>query len=115
MSSHSINISDTNLVILCRLEPGCLGPDGVDHIETFCRVAQKALTTHEADVCHWILEPRFDKGLEEFQYSLAGKSLTREQAQKYLALAHREWGPFEEKFEDKLTQLINLYLARNKE
>jgi hypothetical protein len=109
-----MQVSDNNLVILCRLEAGSLGPDGVDHIETFCVMAQKALMTHEAEVCHWILEPRFDKRLEEFQYSLGGKSLTKEQARKYLALAHKDWISFEEKFENKLTQLIDLYIARKK-
>jgi hypothetical protein len=112
MSQDPTKIIDNKLVILCRLEPGCLGPDGIEHIETFCVMAQKALVTHESDICHWLLEPRFNKSLEEFQYGLKGKLLTKEQAKKYLLLAHREWGNFEEKFEDKLTQLINLYIAR---
>ncbi|MBB1270449.1 hypothetical protein [Shewanella sp. SR44-3] len=112
MSQDPTKIIDNKLVILCRLEAGCLGPDGVDHIETFCLMAQKALVTHEAEVCHWLLEPRFDKSLEEFQYGLKGKMLTKEQTKKYLAHAGREWDNFEEKFEDKLTQLINLYIAR---
>ena len=75
---------ERKIAVLCRVEPGCLGPDGRDHIEAFCALAQRAMQHFDVDVGTWILTPRYDKTLEEMQYSVA----------------------------DKLTSLINLYLAR---
>jgi hypothetical protein len=111
-STRDINTS--KLVILCRLEPGCLGPDGVDHINTFCRVAERALVTLNADVCHWLLAPRVDKSLIEIQYSLAGKVLSRDKAIKFIGSYDQDLNVIEERFEDKLTQLINQYIARKR-
>lgn len=104
--------NDRKIAVLCRIEPGCLGPDGVDHIEAFCALAQKAMQHFDADVGTWLLIPRYDKTLEEMQYSVANKLLSREQATKYLVSIGRDIDSFEERFQDKLTSLINLYLAR---
>ena len=109
------NVREANtkkLVILFRLEPGCLGPDGVNHIDTFCHVAEQALTNLNADVCHWFLTPRFDKNLNEIQYSVAGKVLSRDKAVKFISSFNQNFDEIEERFEDKLTQLINQYIAR---
>ncbi|MCL1142494.1 hypothetical protein [Shewanella gaetbuli] len=100
------------LVILYRLEPGCLGPDGLDHIEVFCQIAQRALATLNANICYWQLTPRFDKSLAELQYSLAGKTLTRDKAAIYVSACQADLTQLEEFFEDKLTLLINRYIAR---
>ena len=110
--NNPIPINDNKMVILFRLEPGCLGPDGADHINTFCSIAQRAIVTLNADVCHWLLEPRFDKSLEEIQYSLAGKTLSKEKAAKYLQSFGLNIDELEEHFEDKMTKLINQYIAR---
>lgn len=40
MASQDSNVM---LLILHRLEPGCLGPDGADHVEQFCQLAEKAI------------------------------------------------------------------------
>lgn len=104
--------SATKLVILYRLEPGCLGPDGVDHIATFCQLAERALVHLNADICQWFLAPRFDKSLIEFQYSLAGKVLSHDKAVKFVASFDQQLDVIEAQFEDKLTQLINQYIAR---
>ncbi|QDE31343.1 MULTISPECIES: hypothetical protein [Shewanella] len=107
-------ISTKKLVILFRLEPGCLGPDGVNHIDTFCHVAEQALVNLNSDVCHWFLAPRFDKNLIEIQYSLAGKVLSRDKAVKFIESFSQNLDEIEERFEDKLTQLINQYIARKR-
>ncbi|GIU54107.1 hypothetical protein [Shewanella sp. KT0246] len=103
---------DNKLIVLYRLEPGCLGPDGTDHIETFCNLAQQALAAFDTDSCQWFLEPRFNKQLNEMAYCLANKMLTREQAAKYLARLGDDLEQVQESFEDKLTLLINQYIAR---
>jgi len=102
------------LVVLCRLEPGCLGPDGIDHIDAFCKVAERALVNFNADICHWCLAPRLDKSLIEIQYSLAGKVLSRDKAIKFISSFEQDLDVIEERFEDKLTQLINQYIARKR-
>ncbi|MFT6125489.1 MAG: hypothetical protein ACJAV0_001636 [Shewanella sp.] len=107
-------INTKKLVVLCRLEPGCLGPDGAEHINTFCQVAERALVNLNADVCHWFLAPRLDKSLIEIQYSLAGKVLSRDKAVKFISSFDQDLDDIEERFEDKLTQLINQYIARKR-
>ena len=104
--------SPQKLLILFRLEPGCLGPDGVDHIETFCQLAERTLANLNADVCQWFISPRFDKSFVEIQYSLAGKVLPRDKAIKFVQSFEQNLDTIEERFEDKLTQLINQYIAR---
>lgn len=103
---------ERKIAVLCRVEPGCLGPDGLDHIEAFCALAQRAMQHFDVDVGTWILTPRYDKTLEEMQYSVANKLLSHAQATQYFALIGRDIEAFEERFQDKLTSLINLYLAR---
>ncbi|WP_237158852.1 hypothetical protein [Shewanella khirikhana] len=100
------------LLILHRLEPGCLGPDGADHVEQFCQLAEKAIQGLAPEVCQWQLVPRFDKSLPEMSYFLGSKQLTKEQTDRYLEMFSLEIDEFEERFHAKLTQLINQYLAR---
>lgn len=103
---------ERKIAVICRVEPGCLGPDGRNHIEAFCALAQRALPYFDVDVGAWILTPRYDKTLEEMQYSVANKVLSRAQATRYFALIGRDIDAFEDRFQDKLSSLINLYLAR---
>lgn len=100
------------LLILHRLEPGCLGPDGIDHVEQFCELAEKAVQTLAPQICAWKLVPRYDKSQPEMSYFLGSKQLTKEQTDRYLEMFSMEIDEFEEKFHGKLTQLINQYLAR---
>ena len=105
--------NDKKLSVLCRIEPGCLGPDGIKHIESFCLIAQQAMQYFDADVNMWVLVPRYDKTLAEIQYSVGSKLLTSEQTAKYMHAFGRDLEGFEERFHDKLTLMINQYLARN--
>lgn len=98
--------------VLCRIEPGCLGPDGREHIEAFCALAQQAMKHFVADVVTWTLVPRYDKTLPEMEYSVANKSLSRAQVIQYFNTLGQDVDTFEETFNDKLTAFINLYIAR---
>lgn len=104
--------ADTKIAVLCRIEPGCLGPDGLVHIEAFCTLAQKALQHFDINVGNWLLLPRYDKSLEEVQYSVNNKLLSRGQTDIYLRSLGRDLESFEERFQHKLTALIAIYLAR---
>ncbi|WP_144207556.1 hypothetical protein [Shewanella donghaensis] len=103
---------DSKLIVLYRLEPGCLGPDGVDHIEIFCNLAQQSLASLDTDTCQWFLEPRHNKQLDEMAYCLGDKMLTRTQASKFLSSFSGDLEQAQEAFEDQLTDLINQYIAR---
>lgn len=105
-------VSERQIAVLCRIEPGCLGPNGLDHIEAFCALAQKAMQNFDVNVGTWVLTPRYNKSLEEMQYSVANKLLSHEKATRYFQLIGRDIESFEERFQDKLTALISLYLAR---
>ncbi|MBV7316353.1 hypothetical protein [Shewanella sp. NIFS-20-20] len=100
------------LSVLCRVEPGCLGPNGLDHIEEFCLLANRAIPQMSSGFALWQFTPRYDKSLPELQYLLNDKVLTQVQAERYLELNHYELDEFEEKLHERLSKLINQYLAR---
>ncbi len=101
---------DKKLTVLCRVEPGCLGPDGQDHIEDFCAFTQKEVESIYAKFIHWIIVPRDDKSLPEMQYQIGSKQLTQERAAKYLKLFDKNLEELEEKLHETIAHLINRYL-----
>jgi len=102
---------DRKLTLVLRVESGCLGPDGSNHIEDFCPAAQTEMKKINSDFINWEVLPRFDRRLPEIQYKAANKTLTHEQAKKYLALFDTKIDEFEEYVNDKLTTLIEQYLG----
>lgn len=100
------------LSVLCRVEPGCLGPDGREHIEAFCTLAQQAMKHFAVDLVTWTLVPRYDKTMPEMEYTVDHKNLSRSQVSQYFNTLGEDLDTFEEVFNDKLTAFINLYLAR---
>ncbi|MDO6776202.1 MULTISPECIES: hypothetical protein [unclassified Shewanella] len=103
---------ESKLIVLYRLEPGCLGPDGMEHIQIFCDLAQQMLASLDTATCQWFLEPRYNKQLDEMAYCLANNMLSREQATKFMVRFGDDLEQAQEAFEDKLTLLINQYLSR---
>lgn len=100
------------LNILCRIEPGCLGPDGMAHIENFCRFANQALKQFKHNYLIWIPLPRYDKSLPEMQYSINDRQLDRDKVSQYLAHFGYELDSFEEMFHEHLSELIDQFLAK---
>ncbi len=100
------------LSVLCRVEPGCLGPDGREHIEAFCTLAQQAMKHFAVDLVTWTLVPRYDKTMPEMEDTVDHKNLSRSQVSQYFNTLGQDLDTFEEVFNDKLTAFINLYLAR---
>jgi len=101
---------EQKLTVLCRIEAGCLGPDGVDHIDEFCAYGQPQVAPIEADFVLWKLVTRHDKTLPEMNYSINGKVLDHMKAEKYLSLFDKNLDTFEEHLHDKLAQIIDDYL-----
>jgi len=103
---------DSKLIVLCRVEPGCLGPDGKDHIENFCLFAQKAMPLISPTFVSWSIVPRYDKTLPEIQYQVNDRKLTYAQFEKFMEMIDKDPTEFSTQLDDNLAGLIDRYLAR---
>ncbi len=99
------------LCVTFRLEAGCLGPQGEDHISAFCESAQVMVNKMHADFVNWSIVPRSDKSLAEIEYKLNNKKLTHDKAAKYLEIFGKNLDEFEENLQDKLALHIDKYLG----
>jgi len=102
---------DKKLMVVFRVEPGCLGPEGEDHIDKFCSTAQKEVEPIDSDFVHWELVPRHDKSLPEMQYQINHRDLTHDKAARYLQVFNKNLDEFEGHFHEKLASLIDEYLG----
>lgn len=100
------------LTVTFRIEPGCLGPDGAEHIEGFCKFAKKEVLGLDSDFVRCVIIPRYDKTLAETEYKTNNKRLTHDKAEKYLRVFSKNLDEFEEHLQDKLSVLIDQYLGR---
>lgn len=100
------------LEVIYRVEPGCLGPQGKDYIEDFCKFSQPLVTAHTAGFMRWVLIPRFDKSLPEMQCTLAGRTLSQSQAERYFAVYGADASALEAELNEQLTLLIDQYFGR---
>ncbi|WP_115720241.1 hypothetical protein [Gallaecimonas mangrovi] len=101
------------LDVTFRIEPGCLGPDGLSHIEDFCQLAQQHFDRLARRYLRWDIIPRYDKALPEMQYSLNGRAISRDKVEKVLNLHQQTVDGLEEKVNQLLDTMINLYFERN--
>ncbi len=95
------------MTVLFRIEPGCLGPDGKDHVEGFCTFAKKEVRSLHGDFVRWVITPRYDKSLPETEYKTNNKRLNHDKAAQYLLVFGQDLDDFEEHFQDKLSELID--------
>lgn len=100
------------LTVTFRVEPGCLGPDGIEHIESFCKFAKKEVVNLDSDFVRWVITPRLDKSLLETEYKTNNKRLDHDKAHKYLQVFGKNLDEFEEHLQDKLAELIDEFLGR---
>lgn len=100
------------LNVMFRVEPGCLGPDGADHVEEFCKFAKKEVTALDKEFVRWVITPRWDKSLPEMEYKVKNKKLDHDKAEKYLQLFDKSLDEFEEHFQELLAELIDDFLGR---
>ena len=110
--NHNLPLpQEKKLTVLFRLEPGCLGPKGDEHIEKFCQLAQKEFASLHSDFVHWNIIPRTDKSLPEMQYQINNKILNHVQAEKYLDLFSQNLNKFEDQIHKNLATFIDEYLG----
>lgn len=101
---------EKKLHVLFRLEPGCLGPKGIDLIEGFCEFANSKIS--ELPYATYLFVPRFDKTLPEWEYKINSLNLSNEKVESYLAIFSQVKSQFEEGLEEKVTEYIEIYLNR---
>jgi len=102
------------LTILYRVEPGCLGPDGDSHVDDFCKLAGKQLSSEPAFANHvisWCIEPRRDKTLPEMQFKLVSKVISHQQAETYLKATGHKLDTIEDNLIRSITSQVNEYLG----
>lgn len=112
MTSLTLNSQNKKLVVIYRVEPGCLGPEGASHVEGFCHFAQQQLKSMDADYISWQVVPRLNKGQPEMQYNVMEKRLTHQQGALYLKALGKSLDEFEEHFTERFYQLIEQYMGR---
>ena len=44
------------LLVMYRIEPGCLGPQGADYVEEFCVFAKQKLKAHHGHCLRWTIK-----------------------------------------------------------
>jgi hypothetical protein len=101
---------DKKIRLMYRVEPGCLGPQGVSHIEDFCRFANKHIKSPFYGQLLFL--PRYDKQKGERQYSVKSRNLSQVQAKAYLNHFEINIDDFEEQLDELLTKAIDLYFKR---
>ncbi|BBN83732.1 hypothetical protein PA25_37170 [Pseudoalteromonas sp. A25] len=101
---------DKRIRLLYRVEPGCLGPTGVEFVEGFCQYANTKIKPPVYAVFSFV--PRYDKSLPEREYKVGNKNLSESQVMAYLARLDKEKDQFEEQIDELLSHAIDAYLKR---
>lgn len=101
---------DKKLTVVCRVESGCLGPEGEDHVEGFCGFAQKELEPIDSDFIRWEVVPRDNKSQPETQYELDNKTLSPDKVARYLEMFNKNLDDFQEELDERLILLIEQYM-----
>ena len=100
------------LLVIFRMEPGSLGPEGKEYINDFCDFAQLQLQACASEYIILSIQPRLDKALAEMEFQVSSKKLSRAKANQYLNLFAENLTHFEEQLEDNLEAIINQYFGR---
>ncbi|MDD1780763.1 hypothetical protein LRP49_06045 [Enterovibrio sp. ZSDZ35] len=99
------------LNVICRLEPGCLGPQGSSKIDDFCQYILEEMNALNTAFISLVVVPRNDKTLPEMQFNVLGKKMNRDQAGKYLQKFDKNLDDFEGELEGKLEILIDKFMG----
>ena len=112
MNDKNLISDDKKLHVQFRLEPGCLGPQGLSHVNAFCLFAQKKFEANNNHLVKWEIAPRLNKSDPEITYKIKGKKLGNQQVSKYLKVFNQELSVFEDRLDSDIAQMIDLYLSQ---
>ncbi|MDH5184675.1 MAG: hypothetical protein OEX12_12395 [Gammaproteobacteria bacterium] len=103
---------DQKLTVVYRVEPGCLGPDGLQQIQAFCEFAQKQIETAKSNYLLWVIVPRLDKTIDEAEYRLHDKRLPMDKVSMYLKMFDTNIDELEGRLLEQIALLIEDFLER---
>ncbi len=103
-------MNDQRLLVECRVEGGCLGPDGASHVDDFCYFAETEFWNFHPGKVTWKFLRRQNSQQAEVEYKLIGKKLSRPQASQYLDVLGIDMSEFESGIDDRLIALIERYM-----
>lgn len=103
---------EKKLTVIFRIESGCLGPQGISHVASFCGKALQAFNQLHPAFMNWKVIPRHDKSLPELSYSIGDRPLAREHAAKYLQHFDIGIDNFESDVFNQLPEMIDQYFGR---
>lgn len=98
------------LILLYRVEPGCLGPDGLNHVEAFCRFSNAQRRPSDWPALRWHFTPRYDKSLPEIEFRWHEKPLRTAQVEQILSRLQTNLERVEAEMGEKTAELIELFL-----
>lgn len=100
------------LLVMYRIEPGCLGPQGTDYVEEFCVFAKQKLKNQHGHCLRWAIKPRYDKSLPELEFQMKNVTVSRDNAAKYMSSFDIDLDVFEEELEESLADLVDGFFER---
>ncbi len=102
---------DLDLQLIVRVEPGSLGPDGLDHVEAFCEVANKVFAKVDYAQLSFNIVPRYDKSLDELQLLMNDVPLPAQRASLVLDKLNVTFDQVEEEVMERISKLIDRFLG----
>lgn len=102
---------ELNLGMTIRVEPGSLGPDGLDHVEAFCDLAEKVFNKTESSQLTYKIVPRYDKTLPELELLMNQVSLPQARALLVLDKLDLTFEQIEENVMERISTLIDRFLG----
>lgn len=100
------------LLVLYRIEPGCLGPQGMDYVEDFCVFAKQKLKDKYGHCLRWTFKPRYDKSLPEVEFQIKNTVVSRDNAAKYMDSFNIDFAEFEEELDEAIADLVDAFFER---
>jgi len=94
------------------LESGCLGAQGAQRIDGFCKFVTIKIKQSFPAFCSWDIKPLIDSQQRHIQYTLNQKTLTLEQAKRYLDAQQQDIKLFEDSVDDFVIDSIEEYQGR---
>jgi hypothetical protein len=111
LNTHPQIPHKSKLTVVFRIEPACLGPEGDQKIEEFCRYAQQKLAIPDAHFVSCRIVPRYDNSLLEMEYLISEKRLNSDQVTRYMDAFQACPKAFENNLNEEVTQLISDFMG----
>ncbi|WP_299199128.1 hypothetical protein [uncultured Amphritea sp.] len=103
---------EKKLLVIYRVEAGCLGPEGGSLVVAFCDFAQQSIQSLDSDLISWNIIPRNSKTDPEIEYNVVGKRISYAQATRYIELFGRTFDGFEAHLSERIAHYIEDFMNR---